>query len=254
MAKKFPWGCVLGGCAATIVVVIVVVSVAGYFGVKKAKELGESMTDPAKRADRVMDVLGAESLPEGLYPGFALSVPFFMDLAFLVDNPPKENGEPGHMESRGLIYFSVRAGGHQQRELERFFEGEANDAELLRQNNIKIDLDRLIGRGIFDGQDSPVRWVSYIGRMKDHSSSAESLITMLKADCDDSRMHLGIWLRPISALPEGLTQSAAEDGGEPEAEAGSEAPAGSTQAATGEPDAFEAEIAEFAGHFRFCVS
>jgi hypothetical protein len=259
LAKKFPWGCVIGGCAATIVLVLVVVGVGGFFGVRALKRFGESLADPDKRAERVMEILGAETLPEGLYPGIAFSFPYVADFVFLVDSPPKEGGEPGEMGSRGLIYFSVRADQHEQRELERFLEGEDNDAELLRQNDIRLDLDHVIGRGAIDGQDSPIRWVAYTGRLLHHGHGAESLITMLQPDCDDARMRIGVWLRPLDELPPGLTPPALPDGSPP---TGSDPGEGGVQPAVpgAEPlepsqeviDAFESGISEFVDHFRFC--
>lgn len=229
--KRFPWGCLLGGCAIAVVGAIAVVVGVGYLGVQKARQIGEDLKDPEKRAEKVMDVLGAEILPEGLYPGVSFSVPFVMDMALLVDTPPEIDSEPGDFKDRGFIYFSVLTTGSARSELEDFFEGRANDAELLRQNDIELDLDQLLGRGTLEADGELLRWVAYKGFMDHHASDDPSLISMFQAECNDSRMRLGIWFRPASELPETAFEQASD-----------------------EMAAFEAGLTEFAGHFRFCDS
>jgi hypothetical protein len=192
--KKFPWGCVLGGCAITTVLLVTLIGGVSYYGIRRAKQFGEDLKDPDKRAAKVMDILGAERLPEGLYPVIGMSIPFIVDFAFLGDQPPEADGEPGEPEDSGFFYFSLLTMGEDRQEMRELFEGKRRSTRLLRQNDIDFDTDELLGRGQLQDEDRSIGWVAYRGEMEHH----DALLTMLLVECSESdrRLRLGIWFQP----------------------------------------------------------
>ena len=64
-----------------------------WWGVHMAKEVSETASDPQKREAKVRSVLPYDTLPEGYYPAFAMSLPMgFMEMAMLTDRDP-DSGE-----------------------------------------------------------------------------------------------------------------------------------------------------------------
>ena len=78
--KKFPWGCVIGGCGVMVLGAIVAVVSMTIWTVKKAEEFEEELKNPDAQRARVMEILGAETLPEGLHPMMGMSIPFLADI------------------------------------------------------------------------------------------------------------------------------------------------------------------------------
>jgi hypothetical protein len=197
--KGFPWGWVLGGCAIAVVLIIIAVVGGGYFLYNKAQEFSEDMKDPKKREAKVMEVLGAETLPEGLHPIIGFSVPMVMDVAILGDEPSTEYGEPpGDPGERGFIYFSMISSGHQRQELQEFFEGKRSNSSMLRQYDVDIDVREVLGRGELESKGQKIRWVSHRGDRRHTSSSKTVLMTMMLFECPDKdrRMRLGVLFAP----------------------------------------------------------
>jgi hypothetical protein len=199
--KGFPWGWVLGGCAIVVVCIIIIVVGAGYFVYNKAQEFSEDIKDPKKREAKVMEVLGAETLPEGLYPVVGLSIPMLMDVAILGDEPSSEYGEPGDPGENGFIYFSMISGGHQRQELQEFFEGKRSSSSMLRQYDVDIDVREVLGRGELESNGQKIRWVAHRGDRRHTSASETVLMTLMLFECpeQDRRMRLGVLFSPDPA-------------------------------------------------------
>jgi hypothetical protein len=199
--KGFPWGWVLGGCAIVVVCIIIVVVGAGYFVYNKAQEFSEDIKDPKKREAKVMEILGAETLPEELYPVVGLSVPMIMDVAILGDEPSTEYGEPSDPGERGFIYFSMISGSQQRQELQEFFEGKRSSSSMLRQYDVDIDVREVLGRGELESNGQKIRWVAHRGDRRHTSASQTVLMTMMLFECpeQDRRMRLGVLFHPDPA-------------------------------------------------------
>jgi hypothetical protein len=88
-----PWVYVGCGCGAAVLLAMLGLAGLTWWGVQTGKEMAETMTDPKKREDKVRSVLPYDTLPEGYYPAFAMSMPMgFMEMAMLTDRDP-DSGE-----------------------------------------------------------------------------------------------------------------------------------------------------------------
>jgi hypothetical protein len=206
--KKFPWGCVIGGCLALVVVVVAVVGGVSYFGYRKVREVADEMKDPAAREAKALDKLGAAELPEGYYPVFSFTVPFLADLVVLGDQPPSTAGEPEEPSERGFVYFSVRSGAQQRQELEEFFAGQRQDTEILRQTDINFRPREELGRGRLELEGAPVRWVTYRGELDTRHQRHDAIVTLVSPDCGpgSDRLRMGIWFAPDPAPDAGSVE------------------------------------------------
>ena len=209
MAEKSgtsPWVWIGCGCLVAILLVVAAVGGLGYFGMRQAKQLEEDLRDPDARRSKALEVLGAETLPEGYYPGVALSIPFLMDMAMLSDREPEPGAEPQPLGERGLFYLDVFSFGRQRDELRDFFDGKTNDPEVLRQQNIDLDLDEVIARGEAAHPQATVRWVAHTGDVGGMGSAdAGGLVTLLLFECGDGdrRLRFGIWYAPDPRVESG---------------------------------------------------
>mgnify|MGYP001824584320 CR=1 FL=1 len=221
------------GCLIAGVVIVLVGAVLGVSCYQWVQGVKDTMENPASRHDKVLDVLGAEELPDGYYPMLGISVPFLMDMAMLTDRPADEDGEVPDLGAKGLIFMSIRDIGGDREELDDFFNGRTDDAEALSKNNINIDLEERLAAGRIERSTGPILWVSHRGEMRsdDAHGRHDGLVTLLQITCpvEDKRNRLGIWFGPEPEIPEG------ED--EPML-------AGTIADPT--------EVAAFVGHFRFC--
>lgn len=195
-----PWVWVGCGCIGAIVALVAVAVGLGFWGVNKARELGESMTDPDQRTERALTALGASELPDGYYAVVAFSVPFVFDFAMLSDEPPKEDGEPT-MGRHGFLFVSFPSIGEGDEELYDFFEGRSEDIESLRRENLDLDLDERLDRGLLERDTDDILWVTHRGRVTtEHAEdSHDGLVTLTLFECDDARRRLGVWFGPDDA-------------------------------------------------------
>jgi hypothetical protein len=198
--KTSPWiwlGC---GCAVLIFAIAATVAGIGVFGARKVKEITEELETPAGRERAVLRTLRAERLPEGYYPVIGVQIPFIMDMAILSDLPPVEGEETDEQrfEERGFVYLKMVTFGVQQQELQDFFEGRTDDPRVLRDNNIDLDIDEVVGRGEVERTDAEVLFVVHRGEVRALGSRGDQgLVTTILIDCpDDERMRMGIWWGP----------------------------------------------------------
>jgi len=121
-----PWVYVGCGCAALVVVGLMILGGLTFLGYRKGKEFTEGMTDPVKREARVKAVLPYQQLPPGYYPAFAMSMPLgFMDMAMLTDRDlgTGKVGPDQGFEERGFIYMNMRQMKDNKAKMERFLRG-----------------------------------------------------------------------------------------------------------------------------------
>ncbi len=236
--KTSPWVYVALGCLGAAVVAILVVAGLGFAGWRWARGLEAQLEDPAARAAKVLEVLGAERVPDGYHAVIALEIPFLMKMAILSDVPPRDDGDAeqwsneGGFEERGLIYFEMPSWGDEGQNLDDFLEGRTDDAEFLRRSSIDLQRGDVIGRGevALPGAER-ARYVAQRGSIGgDRGEGAEGLTATVLVECaGDERIRLAIWFGP-----------------DPDPEAAPEALAvGGTVA---DPEA----LAGFLGQFRFC--
>ncbi len=199
--KTSPW--VYIGCGCLLIIAIAVVGGIGgcFFLVKKGKEFGESMADPVKREERALDVLGAGQLPEGYNAIFGMSIPFLFDIALVGTGEVGPSGEPAGLGDEGLIYLKMlQVGDNNKQELQDFFEGKTNDIEALRNSNINVDVQQMIGRGALQSGDMALQYVTSRGGVSMEGPSARGLVSVVLVGCEtDSKQRIGIWYGPDPA-------------------------------------------------------
>lgn len=184
-----PWVWVGCGCVGAIATLIFIVVGLGFWGVQKAREIGETMSDPEARAEQALEVLGAEALPEGYVTVTAVSIPFVLDFAVL--SAPKN----------GFIFMSFPAFGDGDEELYDFFEGRTDNVDSLKRERFNVDLKERVAIGRLDRAEDQILWVSHRGVVESDEidatdESRDGLVTMMLLECDDDRRRVGIWFGP----------------------------------------------------------
>jgi hypothetical protein len=195
--KTSPWVYVAIGCVGIVVLGLAGVGTVTYLGYRKMKQFGEEMKDPRAREAKVKAVLGAEQLPDGYYPVIGLSIPFFMDMAMLSDEPPGADGQLREMGERSFIYMNMLGQGKDQQELREYFEGKRDDAEALRRINVNVRGKEVLKRGVIDQEGHQVLYLAQRGDVSIQGKRRSGITTTLLVQCPkDSRMRMGIWLGP----------------------------------------------------------
>lgn len=193
-----PWIWVGCGCIGAIGALILIVVGLGFWGAQKAREISETMSDPDARSDKALEVLGAETLPEGYYAVSALSVPFVFDMTVLSDQPPDDDGSPNASSRNGFMFMSFPAFGEGDEELYDFFEGRSDSVESLKRERFDVDLKERLSHGRLERADDELLWVSHRGALdsEDIDDAHVGLVTMMLVECNDDRRRIGIWFGP----------------------------------------------------------
>lgn len=187
------------GCLILGVLFVLVAAVVGFSGFRWVRDVEKTMRDPEMRESKVLDLLGADELPEGYYAMIGVSIPLLLETAILTDQEPEADGDPPDLGSRGLIYLSMRNFGRDREDLDAFFSGETEDPTVLAKHDIDIDLDERVATGRIERDSGPVLWVSHRGTLISAQTHGqhEGLVTLLQIRCPgDERNRLGIWFGP----------------------------------------------------------
>lgn len=211
------------GCGCFLVLAVVGLWL-GWAVYRGAQNLAADLADPEARTQKVLDELGAESLPEGYYAAMTVDVPLPFDMVILSDEPweleesesedapavPMFNGVPG---SKLFYYIHILAA---DRSGQDPFEREFNSDRKLGQGDLKIH-ERLVA------------WEAHAGRVLRPQGREPGVFARLRIDCEDEETRRAVWFHRRDGIPE-----------EPSQEELAGTPA--------DPQA----IAEFLGHFRLC--
>lgn len=200
-----PWVYVGCGCAAIVVLAMVVLGALSYLGYRKGKEFTEGMTDPVKREARVKAVLPYQQLPPGYYPAFAMSMPLgFMEMAMLTDRDPGpgKSGPDQGFEERGFMFMSMRQMKDNKAKMERFLRGEAASPDSQwYQSNVKFNPKEVIRRGTVTVNGTEVLYSASRGEIQRHQTvDKHGVVTMVMPQCShDTRLRFGMWFGPDPA-------------------------------------------------------
>jgi hypothetical protein len=216
-AKKStsPW--VWVGCGCGVAVLLALAGMAGltWWGYRQAKEIGETMANPEKRAAKVQEVLAYKELPAGYYPAFSFSAPFgVMEMAVLSDHEPSVNSQRSpetrtrgrrdvdydpDFNERGFVYMNMRDFQNNREKMRRFLRGEAplpKDSPWV-QSNVSFDSTQVIRRGALEGNGQQILYTATRGEVSRRGHRhEEGIVTMVMPQCPDNRLHLGLWFGP----------------------------------------------------------
>ncbi|NKB88041.1 MAG: hypothetical protein GKS06_07465 [Acidobacteria bacterium] len=189
------------GCMVIVGLMAIAMGACGVWVYSEAQRFEEELSDPEVRGNRVLEVLGAESLPEGYHPMMAFSIPFVMDTAMLTDIEPEPGRETEpNFGDRGFVYVKILRMGQNEQELRDYFEGRTDNADVLSDNGININVEEVIARDVMTLGTADVLYVVQRGRVSMGGRGRRQdagLASMSLIECSgDSRLRIGIWFVP----------------------------------------------------------
>lgn len=262
--RTSPWVWIAAGCGGCLVLTVAATMAIGWWGYHFTQELVEDLENPRSREVKVLEILGAEGLPEGYYPAMGISIPWVTDLAILSSKPIEyeRQGEDSldidladdDFGDRAFIYISSRTFKNPENEVERFFSNRAGRAMSVHVQGIGVRARELLRKGEIEVRGVPVRYQIDRGELEldrsaaldreDAAGEPQGLLIRVHFGCSDAgRIRLGMWHGPAAggALDEPVPAEAP-----PSQESASAAPA-----SEGLPTD-EAALRDFLAHFDVC--
>lgn len=192
--KRSPWVYVGIGCIAAVVLGCGGVFIAAALGVNALKNLGEEMSDPAKREGKArkqaIATLGA--VPEGYSAAFSFGFPMVFEMLVFIDAPLlPDGGAP--VFSRLLTYWRFMET-ERTKEMKAYFEN-PDAGTTFQSENLQIDTKEELARGDFMHQNRKVIWVASRGnvRMQGQYDMEEGIVTTLYFDCPGDQVRIATW-------------------------------------------------------------
>ncbi len=243
-------GClyVAAGCGVVGVLAAIGIGALTFWGYGIAKDI----EDPAVRQAKVLEVLGASSLPPGYFPVIGLELPFdFFSMAIITDREVELDGKGrdgrGHDEKdlgeHVLIYLETAGKDKDRDELEDFFSGKTDNPRVLEKNDVEVDVQEVLGRGRLELAAFDLRYVAARGETRVEDRHADGLTTLMLLECrgDAKKLRFGIWTGPDPSIAPAIAEAT-----DPAIAAALEAP--SRAGTLVDPDV----IGAFMGHFDPC--
>ena len=203
-----PWIYVGCGCLAFILIMVAVVVGGGYFGFTKIKGYVEDLEDPERRNARALELLGAESLPEGYYTLFFLPVPWVFDFVMLTDSESANQSLEAIEQDvdaallTGHIFFYLRASIATDPNDENHFgvvQREMQDGRIrIEVSDQRFISEEELGSGQLQLGTQDIQWNGHRGAFTDEmgGTSAEGLFTVMNVSCpDDKAVRSAVWFR-----------------------------------------------------------
>lgn len=251
-AKNVWWYCGCG-CAVLAVLLVGVIAAIGFSGARAFKDFADTMKDPVAREARVLEILGAERLPEGLHAQVYLRIPYVVELVILTDGPVlTEDEEDRAFREADQVVMVLRSRSLEgsKESLDRYLEGQSKKPAFFDNVDVDFDFrpDQVVGRGRLDVGDQTVHWIAHSGELERDGDRAPGVMALAGIDCpNDEKLRVVTWF-----VRSPNTESADEAPGD--ATPGDATPAGAdapAAAAPGSP-ADEVALSYLLGHFDLC--
>jgi hypothetical protein len=163
-------------------------------GLSAARNFEAGFSDPDVRDSAVRELLGTETLPEGLHPLGAVTVPFFAEVAVLSSRP--QSGEPVVEEGDQLfLYFQAS----------RWMTEMIGDEGMMETSGVDVDREELIAEGEIRLPHYRFDWSSYRGELEIDQGTVEGIVASMRIECftGPARFRIALWLTPEPPSVEG---------------------------------------------------
>ncbi|MEM8932294.1 MAG: hypothetical protein AAGE94_14020 [Acidobacteriota bacterium] len=213
MAKnKTPaWIWIGCGCLAAIIGLAVALGGVGFAGVKFFQGMVDDMADPVARTEAALDLLGAETLPDGWHPYAVFRIPFAMTLVMLSDGEPLPavEGDFGDkIESLERLALNADSIGDNLWIYTRIRGRKAGDGVTIdevisgsRSGGAQVDLGTEfdVTADLGDGQlqlgDQAISWAARQGTMVAKGDTIPGIWSILGITCPDDTFHEVVWFQ-----------------------------------------------------------
>ncbi len=237
------WATLGCGCVLLAVLVIGAIVAAGFFGVSAFKTYVDDMRDPAARAAKASEILGAEQLPAGYTAHLFLHIPWLLDMVMLSDSEPAViEGDDFELASDAigqhlLVYLSLPDSGMDHGELEDMLRGKKSHDGVRTDINLELESEEELSRGSFTLGDQELSYIGHRGELDLHDGDLEGIYSQVLIDCPgDDLTRAAVWFQR-AAGSSGSGANGADDPGQ--------------NSVIGTP-ADESELRRFMDHFSVC--
>ncbi len=190
------------GCALLVGLVIGGVVAAGFFGVSAFKGYVEDMKDPASRAAKAGEILGAEQLPEGYAALLFLHIPWLLDTVILSDSEPVViEDDDFELESDAVgqhlfVYFSLPEDDMDHDEFERKLRGEVSNEGIRTDLDLELESDQELSRGSFELGNQKLSYVGHRGELDLDDGDVDGIYSQVLIDCPgDDLTRAAVWFQ-----------------------------------------------------------
>ncbi len=228
------------GCCGLVLVLIGAVVAAGFFGASAVKDYVEDLKDPASRAVKAKEILGASQLPAGYTAQIYVRIPWVFDLVVLSDGEPavmegdSMELEPENFGEHAFIFFTLRRGNMDEDDIDDMLQGRRTSGGVEADVGLEVDIDEELGSGAFDIGPQRLSYVAYRGEVAFDDDPEEGIFSRILFDCEDDELtRAAVWFERTSE------------------ETAFKETTGEARDISGSP-ADEAALRDFLGHFNVC--
>ena len=192
-----PWVWIATGCGGCLLLVVLVVVGAGYFGFRAMSGFRDSLMDSEIRTDRVLEILGASELPEGYRPRMFLRIPFTGEMAIIGDGEEPDFSDGRNFDQSFLSGDSI--GGHflayirlhrmelDDDDLRHIALGEETESEVQIQLGYRFLWEEDLDSGSFEIEGGRVDFRILRGALSSRGDDRSGVIAAMAIRCDDTR-------------------------------------------------------------------
>lgn len=190
------------GCCLFVLVVIGAIVAAGYFSVSAVKDYVEDLRDPAARAAKAAEILGAPRLPEGYVAQIYLRIPWVLDMVFLSDGEAvvPENDDfdfdTEQLDRFAFIYFVFRQGSLNEEEIDDMLQGRRTSRNVKVDVGLKLEPAEELARGTFELEPQRMSYAAYRGEVYFDNAAMSGIYSRVLIDCPGDRLtRVAVWFQ-----------------------------------------------------------